>query len=112
VKYLLMIYRNATGRDALDDAGPDALHQAHGELIKDLMASGEFLDTKPLSRDNARTMRVLDGQIVSTDGPFTEAKEVMAGYYLVDCADLDRATEIAARLPEAPYSPIEIREFE
>jgi hypothetical protein len=45
-----------------------------------------------------------------TDGPFTEAKEVLAGYYVVDCAGLERAAEIAARLPEAPYSPIEIRE--
>jgi hypothetical protein len=39
-----------------------------------------------------------------------EVKEVLAGYYMVECASVERATEIASRLPEAPYSPIEIRE--
>jgi hypothetical protein len=112
VKYLLLIYRNPSTWDALDAAGPEALRKAHGDLIEDLVASGEFLDTRPLSRENARTLHPRDGLPVLTDGPFTEAKEVMAGYYLVDCADLDRATEIATRLPEAPYSPIEIREFD
>ena len=51
-----------------------------------------------------------DGVAAVTDGPFTEAKEVLAGYYLLDCS-LERATEIAARLPEARFSPIEIRAF-
>jgi hypothetical protein len=53
-------------------------------------------------------VQVKDGVPAVTDGPFTESKEVLAGYYLLDCT-LERATELAARLPEARYSPVEVR---
>ena len=50
-----------------------------------------------------------DGQTVSTDGPFAEAKELLAGFYLVECEGIDRAVEIAGRLPEAEFGLIEVR---
>ncbi|MDX2968081.1 YciI family protein [Kribbella solani] len=110
MKYMLLIYGNEQTWSALAALGLDQVLDEHRKLGAELKANGELVDGIGLTVDNARVVRVNDGVAAVTDGPFTEAKEVLAGYYLVDC-DLDRATEIAARLPEAPYSPIEIREF-
>ncbi|HZX04948.1 YciI family protein [Kribbella sp.] len=111
MKYMLLIYGNQETWDALHEQGIDGVMEQHHKLSAELTASGELVDGIGLTTANARVVRVQDGVPAVTDGPFTEAKEVLAGYYVVDCASLDRATEIATRLPEAPYSPIEIREF-
>ncbi|GAA3115876.1 YciI family protein [Kribbella aluminosa] len=108
---MLLIYGNQETWDTLHAQGIDGVMEQHHQLSAELKASGELVDGIGLTTVNARVVRVHDGVPAVTDGPFTEAKEVLAGYYVVDCADLERATEIAARLPEAPYSPIEIREF-
>jgi hypothetical protein len=52
---------------------------------------------------------VLDGKVVISDGPFAETKEQMGGFYLVDCADLDEAIEIASKIPGAKLGSIEVR---
>ncbi|TDO44430.1 hypothetical protein EV651_13610 [Kribbella sp. VKM Ac-2571] len=111
MKYMLLIYGNEQTWDTLHAEGIDQVMEQHGKLIDELKARGEHVDDRPLTIANSRVVRVRDGVATVTDGPFTEAKEVLAGYYIVDCASLDRATDIAARLPEAPYSPIEIRSF-
>jgi hypothetical protein len=110
MKYMLLIYGNTETWDTLHAHGIDQVLDEHRKLSEELKANGEYVDSLGLTTANARVVRVNDGALAVTDGPFTEAKEVLAGYYVVDC-DLERATEIAARLPEAPFSPIEIREF-
>jgi hypothetical protein len=57
----------------------------------------------------ATTVSVRDGQTVTIDGPFAETKEQMGGYYLIDCANLDDAIEIATKIPWAPTGHIEVR---
>ena len=57
----------------------------------------------------ATTVRVRDGETTVTDGPFAVTKEILGGYYLVDCADLDEALAIAARIPMARYGSVEVR---
>lgn len=104
-----MIYGNQATWDSWSPEDYQAVMSAHATLQADLAASGEFVGTEGLTTVDARTVRVRDGAPVVTDGPFTEAKEVLAGYYLVECESLERATEIAARLPEAAYDPIEVR---
>jgi hypothetical protein len=110
MKYMLLIYGNTATWDTLHAQGIDQVLDEHRKLSEELKANGEYVDSLGLTTSNARVVRVNDGVAAVTDGPFTEAKEVLAGYYVVDCS-LERATEIAARLPEAPFSPIEIREF-
>jgi hypothetical protein len=110
MKYMLLIYGNDETWATLHADGIEQVLDQHRVLSDELKANGEFVDGIGLTTANARVIRVQDGVPAVTDGPFTEAKEVLAGYYIVDC-DRDRATEIAARLPEAPYSPIEIREL-
>lgn len=108
MKYMVLIYGNQATWDALGTR-MDEVEKAHVALYEELTASGELVGTQALSTVGAQTVRVQDGVPAVTDGPFTEAKELLAGYYLVDCASRDRAVEIAGRLPEAPYSPIEVR---
>jgi hypothetical protein len=54
-------------------------------------------------------VRVRDGEILTSDGPFAETKEQMGGYFLVDCKDLDEAIEVAAKIPSARDGVIEVR---
>jgi hypothetical protein len=58
---------------------------------------------------DATTVRVRDDQVLLTDGPFAETKEVIGGFCLVECADLDEALEVTSRHPAAGYGAIEIR---
>lgn len=109
MKYMLLIYGNAATWDALAEQGYPELMRAHAELISELSRTGELIATEGLTTVGARTVRVHNGVPAVTDGPFTEAKEVLAGYYLLDCANIERATDIAARIPEARLSPVEVR---
>jgi hypothetical protein len=58
---------------------------------------------------DATTVRVREGEILTSDGPFAETKEQMGGFYLVDCKDLDEAIEVAAKIPGARHGSIEVR---
>src|SRR5215831_75773 len=58
---------------------------------------------------DATSVRVRDGEVITTDGPFAETKEQIGGYYLVDCKDLDEAVEVAAKIPGASIGTIEVR---
>jgi len=108
MKYMLLIYGNTETWDALHAAGIERVLDQHRIVAEELKANGEYVDGLGLTTAGARVVRVNDGVPAITDGRFRGAKEVRAGYYLVECS-LEGATEIAARLPEAPYSPIEIR---
>jgi hypothetical protein len=115
VKYMLMIWRNPENWDALTPAEQEALGgravAEHSAIDADLLRSGELVLSAALEdARTARTVRVRDGAAVGTDGPYAEAKEHLVGYYLVECATLDRATEIAARIPDARWDRVEIRE--
>ncbi|WP_328323578.1 YciI family protein [Kribbella sp. NBC_00382] len=108
MKYMLLIYGNTETWDALDADGIETVYAVHREILAETRASGELLASDGLTIDNARVVRLKDGVAAVTDGPFVESKELLAGYYLFECT-LERATELAARLPEARYSPIEVR---
>ncbi|WP_158887095.1 YciI family protein [Amycolatopsis anabasis] len=109
MKYLLLIYQNPeapwTGSDE-DRAGLRELVDLKWKLAE----SGELVDTQALRLPEAtKVVRVRDGVPAVTDGPFIEAKEHLAGYFLVDCASLDRAIEIAASTPVARTFAMEVR---
>lgn len=110
MQYLLLIY-NAEG------LGPQPGKPEFGPFMNDYFAftnevkeRGLFEAGQPLeSVSTATTVRVRDGQTTISDGPFTETKEVLGGYYLLDCKDLDEALECAAKIPTAKYGSIEVR---
>ena len=80
------------------------------ELHRSLREAGLLVDVRRLrSVESATSVRVRDGQTEIIDGPFAVTKEVLAGYYILDCADLDEALRQAARLPMARWATIEVR---
>jgi hypothetical protein len=109
MKFLVMIYGNDASLDGRSRAEYDRMMAVHRAVQDELVASGELIETSELSTTQARVVRRKDGVAVVTDGPYAESKELLAGYYLLECASLDRATEIAGRLPEADLAPIEVR---
>jgi hypothetical protein len=80
------------------------------EVTESLRAAGVLIANNPLHPvDRATTVRVRDLEVELTDGPFATTKEVLAGYYLLRCRDLDEALRHAARLPTARYGSVEVR---
>jgi len=84
-----------------------AAFQAFAEQMaaRGVLLSGERLQATPA----ATTVQVRDGDVVIADGPFAETKEQIAGFYLVECKDLDEAIDVASRIPTASYGTIEVR---
>jgi hypothetical protein len=107
---MLLIYGNEeTWRSFPEDelqtviAGTDALHA-------ELRESGEFIGAWGVGDQvQAKTVRVRDGAPVVTDGPYIEAKEYLGSFDIIDCESLERALEIAARVPYARYGEVEVR---
>jgi hypothetical protein len=80
------------------------------ELHRSLREAGLLVGVRRLhSVQSATSVRVRDGETEIVDGPFAVTKEVLAGYYVLECADLDEALQHAARLPMAPWATIEVR---
>jgi hypothetical protein len=112
VRYMLLIYSAAESWDALSPDERRAVGTGHGELVRQLRESGEYVSGGGLAdQSRTATVRVRDGEIEATDGPFAEAKEHLAGYYVVDVPDRDAAVAIAARMPDAKYVAVEVRPF-
>ncbi len=74
------------------------------------MKSGNFKAGDALQpTSTATTVKVRDGKTITTDGPFAETREQLAGYYLIEAKNLDEATGIASRIPSARFGSIEVR---
>jgi len=113
MNYLILIYHNPEALAAwqkMTDAERGRGLRVYSQLNEELAASGELVATQALA-DSSRAKRVTsqEGRILTTDGPFAEAKEELAGIYLVDCDSAKRAVEIAARIPEARMGLVEVR---
>jgi hypothetical protein len=110
VKYILLIYQAPGAFDALPQEQRDALMGEFNAFSEQITKSGEFVGGAALADPaSGRVVRVRDGRPATTDGPFAEAKEQLAGYYVVDCESLERATEIAATDPASRLWAIEVR---
>jgi len=103
MKYLCLVYMEEQTLDAV----PDSDCMAYGESLR---KSGRYIAAEALERvDTATTVRVRNGKVSLTDGPFAETKEQLAGFYLIDARDLDEAVQVAARIPPARVGSIEVR---
>jgi hypothetical protein len=113
VKYLILIWSNPASRAIWESFSDD--QQAEGfryyaALAEELAASGELIVSEALADPSLTTrVSVREGQTLTSDGPFAEAKELLAGFFLVDCDSAERAVEIAARVPEAELGLVEVR---
>jgi hypothetical protein len=113
VKYVILIYSNPASREIWENMPAEERSvglAAYEELDADLIASGELIVSEALAdRSRAKRVSVSGGSVVTSDGPFPEAKELLGGFYLVECDSESRATEIAARIPEAELGLVELR---
>lgn len=110
MKYLCLVYYD---EKIIETMSPEAWLSLNKECIvcgDQLRADGHFLGGNALQPVNtAVTLRVRDGKVGITDGPFAETKEQLAGFYLLEAADLDEVMKLAARIPPARLGSIEIR---
>ena len=103
MKYLCLVYLEADKLHAVPDR--ECFNCGY-----DLRKQGLLLSAEPLFPvETAKTVRVRNGRVAITDGPFAETKEQLAGFYLVDAASHDEAMKIAARIPPAREGSIEVR---
>jgi hypothetical protein len=100
MQYLLLVYKNENRWAEVPDAQKEKVWEecyAYGEELK---RSGHFVSGAPLQPvATAQTVRLAQGKPLVTDGPFAETKEVLAGYHLVICRDIDEAVALGARFP-------------
>jgi hypothetical protein len=107
-QYMLLVYEEEV--DPAEQAEREKGLPMLVELHAGLREAGLLVGVRRLrSVGSATSVRVRDGQTEITDGPFAVTKEVLAGYYILDCADLDQALERAAQLPMARWATIEVR---
>jgi hypothetical protein len=110
MEYLLMIYASERDESARDPGAQAKLMQEYQDFTKSIVQAGQFKGgarLRPVS--TASAVRVRDGKVVTTDGPFAETREQLGGYYLVEAKHLDEALAIAARIPSAKHGTIEVR---
>ena len=107
-QYLLLVYEEEV--DPAEQAERENELPMMLELHASLREAGLLVGVQRLrSTESATSVRVRGGETEITDGPFAVTKEVLAGYYVLDCADLDEALEHAARFPGARYGTVEVR---
>src|SRR6202453_4513827 len=110
MQYLLMIYRSEAELFKMSDADRQKMAADYGTFTQSIIQSGHFKAGDGLQpTTTATTVRVREGKTLTTDGPFAETREQLAGYYLVEAKDLDAAIAIAARIPGAKWGSIEVR---
>jgi hypothetical protein len=114
LKYLILIYDNPASREiwaGLPEEQRKQGLQGYVDLNAALESSGESIVHHALADANeTKQVSVRDGRILTTDGPFAEVKEQLAGFYLVECDSIDRAIEHAAMIPEATgFGVVEVR---
>jgi hypothetical protein len=113
VKYLVLIYSNPESRQIWEGFSDDQRaegYRYYAALTEELASSGELIVSEALADPSLTTrVSVRDGQTLTSDGPFAETKELLGGFFLLDCESGERAVEIAARMPEAQLGLVEVR---
>ena len=110
MQYILLIYSDeSAGAEMTQEEGAKLL-QEYTDYSQWLVDKGWMRGGDPLrDTEHATTVRVRNGETVTTDGPFAETKEQLGGYYIVECDNLDQAIEAASKIPSAVHGSIEVR---
>ena len=113
MKYVILIHHNPESQKIWESFSADERAEGlkvYTDLNEDLAASGELIVTEALAYPSeGRRLPAREGIAIPSDGPYAEVKEYLAGFYLLDCDGMDRALEIAARIPESDLGLVEVR---
>jgi hypothetical protein len=102
MKYMMIVCYDPAIEDVDDDID---------NWVSEMDGRGVRLEGSPLDPDDATTVRVREGEVLVSDGPFAETKEIMVGYDFLECANLDEAIEVASKHPLAKRGAMELRPF-
>ena len=110
MRYVCLIYDDEKAWTRMSKAESDAIMGEYFAFTKDIRQSGHYQAGEALQPvSTATTVRVRDGKLSTTDGPFAETKEYLGGFYLINARDLNEAIQTAARIPSARYGSVEVR---
>ena len=110
MQYMLLIYSPPTDWSSISTEEQQRVMQAYFSFSEELSAAGKMVAGDALQDiSTATSVRVRDGETLTTDGPFAETKEILGGYYLIDVDTLDEALEWAAKLPGSWDGTVEVR---
>jgi hypothetical protein len=110
MQYMLLIYANEAEYNQRAAEANGKITQEYMKFTEEIKKSGHFkLGDRLEAVGTATTVRVRDGKVLTTDGPFAETREQLGGYYIVEAKDLDEAVGIATRIPGARLGSIEVR---
>jgi hypothetical protein len=110
MKFLCLAYEEEQKLNKLSEGEWKVLRQETLDYVESLRTSGRLVDARPLrSATTASTLRVRDGKLQVTDGPFAETKEQIGGFFLIEASDQEEAIRIAAKWPSARIGTIEVR---
>ena len=110
MKYICLIYSDESQWPKLPQNAMEQMMSEYREFTNSIKASGHYVTGDRLQPTAAATtVRIRDGRLSATDGPFAETKEQLGGFYIVEARDLNEAVQIASRIPGARHGSIEVR---
>ena len=110
MRYVLLIYGSEAASATMTQEEFAAMMQGHSAFAHEAQQRGLLTGGVPLkSALTATTVRVRNGKTLITDGPFAETKEQLAGFYILNCKDLDEAIALATKIPDVLHGSVEIR---
>jgi len=110
MKYLCLIYQDEQGALKVPTAEMEKAMAEYWAFTDDIKKSGHHIASNGLQpTKTATTVRVRNGKVSTTDGPFAETKEQLGGFYLIEAKDLNDAIQVAARIPSARWGSVEVR---
>ena len=108
-QYMLLIHDQNVW-ESLSEDEQNAMYEEYSAFSRELREQGRYVSAHELQPvDTAASVRVRDGEVVVTDGPYAETKEVLGGYYLIEADSLDEAATWAAKIPSARHGAVEVR---
>jgi hypothetical protein len=113
MKYLCLIYDDEAKMTTMSEADANAFMGEYFAFTEDIKKTGHYIGGEALKPVNtATTVRMRNGKMSTTDGPFAETKEQLGGYYLIEARDLNDALQVASRIPSARTGSVEVRPIE
>jgi hypothetical protein len=110
MKYLCLIYENEKNWETMPPAESEVIMNEYFTFTADIQKNGKLVAGEALQPTvTATTVRVRNGKVSTTDGPFAETKEQLGGFYLIEAKDLNDAIQVAAKIPSARLGAVEVR---
>ena len=110
MKYLCLIYQDESAVNKMTKTDGGKIHAEYLAFTDEIKKSGRYLGSHGLQpTQTATTVRVRNGKLLTTDGPYAETKEQLGGYFLIEAGDLNEAIQIASKIPSARIGSVEVR---